>query len=142
MAQLFFLVAFVLREASADFEPLAFASAVALAGAFAAFDFFATVPASRTLLAWIGASRCTRSPFGFCWLGFLWRQRRLTPSTTTRPTRGSACLISPVLPLSLPDSTRTTSPFLTCSRPTGRRGCVRMWAPVARRLFLACTADP
>src|SRR5213594_4101522 len=61
----------------------------------------------RTLLAWIGHSICTRSPFGLFWLGFLCFQRRLTPSTTTRFSSRRTDWIVPFLPLSLPEMTTT-----------------------------------
>src|SRR6476620_364838 len=49
---------------------------------------------------------------------FIWRLIMFKPSTTTRPSFGSDCLILPRLPLSLPATIKTSSPVLTCiSKP-------------------------
>src|SRR3954454_10066877 len=69
-----------------------------------------------TLLTWMGASCVTIPP---CWaprwlvLIRVCLRTRPTPSTRTFCSWGKAAMTRPFAPLSLPDSTRTVSPFLT-----------------------------
>src|SRR3954454_2229975 len=69
-----------------------------------------------TLLTWMGASCVTMPP---CWAP-RWLElmrvcflTRPTPSTSTRWTLGKAAMTRPLAPRSLPERTRTVSPFLT-----------------------------
>src|SRR5690606_30535794 len=69
---------------------------------------------SITLLAEMGPGRSTTPPWGLVRVGRMCRFWMLTPSTTTRFSRGRASSTLPVLPLSSPRMTITRSSFFTC----------------------------
>src|SRR3989344_1197687 len=78
------------------------------------YYFFFPDRTGATLLMCIGKCLSIICPFCPSRLGFLCFLRIPTPSTNTISSLGNTCKTFPVLPFSLPVSTYTASPFLTC----------------------------
>src|SRR5690606_18334222 len=95
---------------------------------FSGFSAFLSSLSFLTLLTWMGASMVrtppSLAPRGPWWVTLECFLIMLTPSTTTRCSRGKARMTRPLAPLSLPAMTWTRSPFFTCSlgitAPPGR----------------------